>query len=477
MTAEVPPPDARLANKVKIVKLKVKTRPSNGSEDRSNAFSSETAGNVRSAIDEGVEIGRLAKLGTLEYERERKEAAERLNLRASMLDRLVAAERGKFEDGNKQGRTLTLAAPEPWPRPVGGADLLNTLGATIRSHVVMPDNATTTAALWVAHTYLLDCFSISPRLAITSPEKGCGKTTLLDVLSRVVMRPLATANATASAIFRVVETQRPTLLIDEADTFLSENEELRGILNSGHRQGGSVIRTVGENFEPRSFSTYSACAIALIGKLTPTLADRSLSIDLRRRRPDEPIETFRFDRTDHLDRLASQAARWTLDHAASVRDADPEIPDGVFNRAADNWRPLLAIADVAGGEWPARARQAVRVASGSDEQSIRVALLGDTRVIFAERGVDRLPSVELVEALVAIEGRPWAEWKAGKPITANGLARLLAPFGITPDTIRTGDRTPKGYQRAHFEDAFSRYLPPWGPGTATTQQPRWHSAF
>ena len=147
-------------------------------------------------------------------------------------------------------------------------------------------------ALWVVHTYLLDCFGISPRLAITSPEKGCGKTTPLDVLSQLVWRPLPTANASAAAIFRVVELQRPTLLIDEADTFLPENEELRGILNSGHRQGGSVIRTVGEEFEPRSFSTYSACAIALIGRLPATLADRSVPIELRRRRTTNQSSRF-----------------------------------------------------------------------------------------------------------------------------------------------------------------------------------------
>ena len=137
----------------------------------------------------------------------------------------------------------------------------------------------------------------------------------------------------------------------------------------------------------------------------------------------------------------------------------------MFNRAADNWRPLLSIADIVGAEWPARVRQAIKcscAATDGDEQSIRVLLLGDIRVVFAERAVDRLASVELVEALVAIEGRPWAEWKAGKPITANGLARMLVPFRIVPDTIRVGDRTPKGYQRAHFDDAFTRYLPQEG---------------
>jgi len=252
------------------------------------------------------------------------------------------------------------------------------------------------------------------------------------------------------------------LLIDEADTFLPENEELRGILNSGHRQGGAVIRTVGEDFEPRSFSTYSACAIALIGRLPATLADRSVPIELRRRRADETIEAFRFDRTAHLDQLGRKVARWALDNAVRIRSADPAMPNGVVNRAADNWRPLLAIADAAGGGWPARARQAVQRTGASatgDEQSVRVLLLSDIRAIFAERDLDRLSSAELVAALVAIEGRPWAEWKAGKPITANGLARLLTPFRITPGTIRTSSGTPKGYQRAQFEDAFARYLP------------------
>lgn len=411
------------------------------------------------SVDDDAKISRLSNLELIEYGRQRKDAAASLGITVSLLDKLVAAEREP--DDIKQGRALSLPEPEPWPEPVNGAELLDTLSASIRRHVVMPDHAADTVALWLLHTYLLDCFGISPQLAITSPEKGCGKTTLLDVLSHLVMRPLPTGNATVSATFRVVEMKRPTLLIDEADTFLPDNQELRGILNTGHRQGGFVLRTVGDDFEPRAFSTYSACGIALIGKLPATLADRSVPIDLQRRRPDEAIKAFQFDRTDHLDQLARQAARWAQDNADHVRGADPDIPDGVFNRAADNWRPLLAIADAVGGEWPGRARRAVQcvaAAAGDDNQSARVTLLADIRAIFAERRADRLPSAELVEVLVAIEGRPWAEWKAGKPITANGVARLLARFKIIPDTIRLGDRTLKGYQLAHFHDAFSRYL-------------------
>jgi putative DNA primase/helicase len=335
-----------------------------------------------------------------------------------------------------QGRALSLSEPQPWPQPISGAELLAALSAAIRRHVVMSDYEADTAALWTVHTFLLDCFGISPRLAITSPEKQCGKTTLLDVLKKLVWRPLETVNASASAIFRVVEMAQPTVLIDEADTFLADNEELRGILNSGHRKGGSVLRTVGEDFEPRSFSTYSACAIALIGKLPGTLADRSVPIALRRRRPDEAVTSFRFDRTADLDELASKAARWAADNTDRIRSSDPDMPVQMFNRAADNWRPLLAIADAAGAEWSVRARRAAQKSVGAaagDDQSRGVQLLADVRAILTDRDTDRMRSADLVAALVAIEGHPWAEWKAGRSITQNGLARMLKPFGIAPE--------------------------------------------
>jgi len=457
MAAEFPPPDPRLVGKLTILKLEPGATLRRVNGGHGVAHSPE----ARPDAEASVEIGQLARLAPLEYERHRKEAAERLDVRAYILDRLVAAERGKFGDHGKQGRALSLPEAQPWPQSINGADLLDELAASIRRHVVMHDHGADTAALWAVHTYLVDCFSISPRLAITSPEKRCGKTTALDVLARLVSRPLPTANASASAIFRVIELKRPTLLIDEADTFLPENEELRGILNSGHRQGGCVVRTVGDEFEPRSFSTYAPCAIALIGKLPSTLADRSVSIELRRRRWDEPIEPFRFDRTEHLDQLARKAARWAVDNAELLRGTDPEMPAGVFNRVADNWRPLLAIADAAAGEWPARVRRAIQ-SGGCGEQSVRELVLADIQMIFAERAVDRLPSAELVDALIAIENRPWAEWKADKPISANGLARLLARLAITPETIRVSDRTAKGYQRSQFEDAYERYLPHHG---------------
>src|SRR5262249_8428671 len=212
------------------------------------------------------------------------------------------------------------------------------------------------AALWAVHAYLIERFLVSPRLGVRSPTKRCGKTLFLDVLGRLVPRPLPTANVTPAAIFRVIEAYRPTLLVDEADTFLYDNNELRGVLNSGHRKGGTVLRTVGDDQEPRAFATSSPCAIALIGDLPDTLNDRAVTVDLKRRLAKERIRPFRPDRAGHLDELARKAARWAHDHGGAIAAADPAMPPGIVNREADNWRPLLAIADAAGGKWPQRAR-------------------------------------------------------------------------------------------------------------------------
>lgn len=431
------------------------TAPENN-QDRSTASFTPLSKDKQAEAER--EITRLAKLTKLEYEHERSNAAKRLSVRSSQLDRMIAL--AQSENKAKQGHELNLPEPKVWPEPVSGVDLLNDLSEAIGRYLVMTGHAANVTALWVVHTYLIDYFGISPRLAITSPEKGCGKTTLLDVLARLVMRPLSTTNVTPAAIFRIVDLKCPALLIDEADTFLADDNQLRGILNSGHRKGGEVIRTVGEDFEPRAFKTYAACAIAIIGKLPGTLADRSIPINLRRRRSDERVEEFRFDRTTSLDQLARKVARWAKDNAKGLRGADPDMPIGVFNRMADNWRPLLAIADAVGGEWPARARAAAQsfLATADDDQSARVILLSDIRDVLALRGNDRIASADLVSALIGLEERPWAEWKSGKAISANGLARLLAPFGIQPSTIRIGDETPKGYMVSQFEDAFARYL-------------------
>ena len=190
-------------------------------------------------------------------------------------------------------------------------------------------------------------------LAMTSPTPECGKTTVLTLVGELVPRPLPAANITGAAFFRAVDKWLPTVLIDEADTFLRDSDELRGILNSGHnRRNAWVVRTQGDNHEPRRFSTWTPKAIALIGKLPPTLSSRSLHIKLQRKLATDTVAPLRADRLTHLRPLHRKAARWSQDSADALRASDPDLPPELQSRIADNWRPLIAIADLAGGKWP-----------------------------------------------------------------------------------------------------------------------------
>jgi putative DNA primase/helicase len=422
-------------------------------------------GDGHKMAQDAIEIARLAALSDLAYERERKEAAEALGIsRLSILDRLVEEARGRTGNGKSgPGRPLTFDEPKPWPQPVAGPALLHELALACRRHVVMPELAGDAVALWIAHSYVFSTAMITPRLAIKSAQKRSGKTTLLMILGALAARPLSTANITAPAIYRTVELAQPTLLIDEADTFVSENEELRGVLNAGYMRGGQVVRTTGDTFEPRKFSCWCPVAIAAIRRLPDTIEDRSVAIVLKRRRRDEDVVRLRVDRLGELAPLASKAQRWAVDNIARLENADPAIPSQLNDRAADCWRILIAIADLAGGAWPVRAREAALALSGdnNDVETVGTKLLADLRELFDAEPTGVLFSQEIVDALMKLEERPWPEWgKAGKPITKVQVARLLNHFQINPKSVRRAMRTDKGYRRGQFDDAFERYLAP-----------------
>jgi putative DNA primase/helicase len=402
---------------------------------------------------------RLAALPLLEYAtRWRKQEAKRLDVPMSLLDEAVTNARRRNESDNNQ--SLVLPEPEPWPEPVDGDDLLDQLCRAFKQHLALPNGADLILALWAIHSHCFDTGMVSPRLVIKSPEKRCGKTTALTILGRLVPRPLPVANITAAAIFRTVEAARPTILIDEADTFLN-SDDLRGILNSGHyKPSAFVVRTAGDDHEPRQFSTWACVAIALIGSLRDTLEDRSVIVEMWRRRPDEEVQRLRLDRLQHLDRLGSMAVRWAQDHTVALGQADPDMPEQLHDRAADNWRPLLAIADLAGGDWPERARQVAVATSGDpDESSVRTQLLADIYDIFNEKGVEKIFSEDICNDLATREDRPWPEWKNGRAITQMQLARQLKLFKIKPKSIRINAKTAKGYELGGFVDAFATYLP------------------
>jgi putative DNA primase/helicase len=363
---------------------------------------------------------------------------------------------------SSSGRRLALADREPWPTPVDAAKLLDGIEAAIRRFVVLSKPQSAAVALWCVQAHAFEHLTITPRLAISSPVPRCGKSTLLDVVASTVPRPLATANISRAALYRTIEAVRPTVLADEADTFARGDAELLGILNSGHRRGGQVIRTVPApgGPVPRAFSTWSPLALGYIGRSPGTLEDRSVIIELRRRKREEEVRRWRADRSPaEFEPLARKAARCARDMGPVLAQADPEIPPDLHDRAADNWRPLLAIADVAGGGWPERAREAaVLLSARTNDEAGGERLLADVRQVFLEAGdPEWLPSGELVEGLQQLPDAPWAD--GGRRLSERRLAAILRPFGIRTERLGGREDRRRGYRRANFADAWDRYLP------------------
>jgi putative DNA primase/helicase len=408
------------------------------------------------------EVSRLSDLSAASYDQERKSVAEELGIRVSTLDRLVSEAKAVETDG-------LAPEPEPWPSAVAGDDLLDLIADTVRDHVILPNGTADVIALWTAFAHAHDVFYFSPLLAITSPTPECGKTVLCDLLDGLVPRPLSSCNVTSAVVYRAIERMRPTLIVDEADSFLPENSELRGILDSGHRRSNAfVLRTVGDNYESKQFTTWAPKVLALIGKLHPTLASRSIHIRLKRMLATESVIPLRFEQRDHLVPLKRKLIRWAEDNAQALRNADPPLPARLRGRAADNWRVLFCVASVAGGEWPDRVAAAAELLAIPSEETYSVMLLEDIAGVFAEKNTDRITSKELVEILEKREDRPWPEYRNGKPITQRQVAKLLEPFGIVSGTKRFESGTAKGYYLAAFEDAFGRYLAPGTPFPSVT---------
>jgi len=413
----------------------------------------------------------LAALDSLTYDKHRKPVAKTLGIRLTKLDVEVEKRRQqKSKPSSLQGTEIQFPRVPPWPEAVDVGQLLDELTALVQRFIVTEEHNAQAAALWMLATYYVESAECAPILAITSPEKRCGKSTFLAILSKLVARPLMAASITPATTFRVIDKYKPTLLIDEADAFLKQNEELRGILNSGHtRASAFVLRSVGDEHEPRCFSTFAFKAIACIGSLPATLADRSIEIRLRRRRTEEPIQKLREARPAEWEDLCRQSVRFAEDTMARFREARPAIPPELNDRAADSWAPLLALADLAGGQWPSRARQvALELNRESEDQAAGTRLLMNIRSAFEEKDAQELTTQSLLEVLSSLEEGGWDTYNRGKPLSARQFAGRLRPYGITSSKLRVPGATPgtRGYRRADFEDAWSRYLSPNANATA-----------
>ena len=448
-------------------------------------FTVAKALNEAAPLDE-AELDRLALMPPIEYGQVRKRVADQLGTAVGYLDAAVTARRKELTPAANvgSGRPLEMPTIVLAEHPVDGAKLLQMLLEIMGKYVVLPAHAAVAIALWIMRAHCDDAFSISPRLAILSPVKRCGKTTLLEIMAKLLPRPLPTSNVTASVIFRVIEKLHPSLLIDEADSFMRENEALRGIVNSGHqRDSATVLRNVGDDHEPRSFSTWAPMVIAAIGTLPDTIEDRSIVVSMRRKQPGEQVQGIRWNSRHgetvkaHLQTVARALARWSFDHTRRLKDIDPAIPHGLHDRAADNWSPLLTIANAIGGTWIEQANAAaVALSTGETKMEPRgIELLRDLAELFKADACERFPSQGLCDALALLEESPWGDYRRGKPITSAQLARLLKDFGIQSQSLRTDAGVCRGYYREAFDDAFLRYLattPPSDCYTATTRSQR-----
>ncbi|HEY6803387.1 MAG TPA: DUF3631 domain-containing protein [Pyrinomonadaceae bacterium] len=259
----------------------------------------------------------------------------------------------------------------------------------------------------------------------------------------------------------MVQQSRPTLLADECDTWIRNNEELRGLLNAGHRQGGQAMRCVGDDYEVRSFEVFCPAVLCGIGSLPETLHDRSIKVSLRRAKPGEVGQRFDSRRIDNERNLGRKLARFCSESRKRLEGCDPSMPIQSFNRVADNWRPLFAMSEAAGGDWPLRAAQAFGQLVSRDEaddHGLGTMLLSDIKVVLDQTNPERIFSRTLVEELCRLTDRPWLEANRGRFITENWLARRIAPFGIKSKTMRIGSDRAKGYEAADFIEAFDRYL-------------------
>ena len=236
----------------------------------------------------------------------------------------------------------------------------------LRRFVAYPsEHALTAHVLWIAHTHLIECFDTTPRLALMSAEKESGKTRVLEMTELFALDPIFSFNASPAVIMRLVSSSRRTLLYDEIDQVFGTmkaretNAELCGYLNSGYRRGAKAYRctTNGKKIEPEEFDAFAAVAIAGLRDLPDTLASRSIFIHMKHRAPDEQVKSFR----QRYHRAEAQPIKEALAEWCAANDlsgVEPELPEGITDRTADCWEPLIAIADAAGGDWPERARKA-----------------------------------------------------------------------------------------------------------------------
>lgn len=341
------------------------------------------------------------------------------------------------------------------------APLLDQMELFISTHTVLPEGTSTVVTLWCLSTYLINQFRIYPRLIITSPEKRCGKSTLLDLVEAFSYKPLMTSNLTEAVIYRLIEACQPTLIIDEADTFVTNSTSgMTGIINSGHAKNRAFVFRCGENnFEPEKFSTWSPMVLAAIGILQPTIMDRGIEVRMLRKLGTDTVPRLPNNLVSTAKTGRAQFLKWAMDNASIIETNTIEPPNIGSDRAVDNWLPLFTIAKQISPEWYKKCEQAyLLLEANAKEPELPTLLLEDLRTIILNHGGNRISSAEVISQLVEDKDKPWCEASHGKSISPHKLAEMLRPYGIKPKSKRMGSKTTRGYDTADFTDTFERYL-------------------
>ena len=426
----------------------------------STEISTPTIGIIKPSqetIEESVE--RLSGLSDLDYQQVRVDEAKVLSIRVSVLDGYVYNQRK-----NEQPDYSIFENIEPWHDPVCTNWLIDEIKKQIKQFCALPENYLAPIVLWIIGTYCFNAFRVYPKLCIYSPQKRCGKSTLMEVIDALAFNSLMASNVSPAVIYRVIEKYQPTLLLDEADAWLvgrNADEAMRGIINSGHtKTTAKILRCDGDKNEPKSFSTWSPMVIGMIGKPQATIVDRSIMVPMRRKLKNESLIKLSVDYKETCMILRRCILRWSDDNLEALRNTNIIPPLLNNDRAMDNWTATFNLAHLIGEPLLTEINHSYLAINNEelDEEDIGIVLLKDIKNIFEQESIETMHSFFIINKLVMMEDRPWREWRRGAAMTANSLANILKPFNIRPKDIRHGGSVRKGYDKKEFLDAFNRYI-------------------
>jgi hypothetical protein len=351
----------------------------------------------------------------------------------------------------------------PWPEPVNTAELLAATEAKFRRHVVADDAIVTASTLWVPFTYVVEVATHAPKLIYTFPLRDAGKSVALQTIRYMVLRAYPALEVTGASLYHIIDRLRPTIVIEEGDTLFIRRTVLSSILNGSWTNDGVPIPRAGLGGKWREFYIYGAQAISMRKLQMPdTTLSRCIICTLWPKLETEIVDEFTYRDDDEFKVIRRKWLRWAVDNAVALRDAQPVFPPGFNNRIRLNWKMLLAIAELAGGKWPKRVRDAaLELEAGRDEPNELIRLFAALKEVWGTAEVRTSKSV--CEGLAAHPSGEWADFRGKGPISPTQLAALLRQFGIRPiENVLSGrhadDKNPNGYRRSQFMNAWTRLL-------------------